>query len=70
MLDDAHNKLLLTLSEAQSLREKQLALECLMKIPVSLDHLEKLLINIYARNYFQDDRRWFFKGKCNGKSSQ
>ena len=46
MLDDAHNKLLLTLSEAQSLREKKLALECLMKIPVSLDHLEKLLINI------------------------
>jgi len=45
-LDDAHNKLLLTLSEAQSLREKKLALECLMKIPVSLDHLEKLLANI------------------------
>jgi len=45
-LDDEHNKLLLSLSEAQSLREKKLALECLMKIPISLDHLEKLLVNI------------------------
>ena len=45
-MDDEHNKLLLSLSEAQSLREKKLALECLMKIPISLDHLEKLLVNI------------------------
>nr|CAG4641569.1 EOG090X03KZ [Eurycercus lamellatus] len=46
VLNDAHNKLQLTLSERQSLREKKLVLECLMKIPASLDHLEKLLLHI------------------------
>lgn len=45
VIDEAHDKLQFALSERQSLREKKLVLECLMKIPSSLDHLEKLLIN-------------------------
>lgn len=43
ILHDAHSKLQVTLSERQSLREQKLLLECLMKIPMSLDNLEKLL---------------------------
>lgn len=43
MLDDAHSTLLINLSERQCLREQKLLLECLMKIPTSLDNLEKLL---------------------------
>lgn len=43
VLDDAHSTLLINLSERQCLREQKLLLECLMKIPTSLDNLEKLL---------------------------
>lgn len=43
MLDDAHGTLLISLSERQGLREQKLLLECLMKIPTSLDNLEELL---------------------------
>nr|CAG4643101.1 EOG090X03KZ [Ilyocryptus agilis] len=46
VLDDAHSKLQFTLSEGQNCREKKLVLECLMKIPSSFNHLEKLLSNI------------------------
>ncbi len=43
VLNDAHSKLQITLSERQSLREQKMLLECLMKIPSSLNNLEKLL---------------------------
>ena len=43
VLHDAHSKLQITLSERQSLREQKMLLECLMKIPASLNNLEKLL---------------------------
>nr|CAG4634692.1 EOG090X03KZ [Alona affinis] len=45
ILDDAHSRLQFTLSERQSLREKRIKLECLIKIPSSLEQLEKLLVN-------------------------
>lgn len=43
VLNDAHSKLQITLSERQGLREQKMLLECLMKIPASLNNLEKLL---------------------------
>nr|CAH0108522.1 unnamed protein product [Daphnia galeata] len=43
VLHDAHSTLLVTLSERQCLREQKMILESLMKIPTSLDNLEKLL---------------------------
>ena len=46
VLNEAHSKLQLTLSERQAIREKKTVLECLMKIPQCLSHLERLLDNL------------------------
>lgn len=43
VLNEEHSKLQLKLSERQAVREKKLVLECLMKIPHCLSHLEGLL---------------------------
>lgn len=43
ILRNACSKLQVTLSERQSLREHKLLLECLLKIPLSVENLEKLL---------------------------
>ncbi|XP_046441864.1 conserved oligomeric Golgi complex subunit 2-like [Daphnia pulex] len=43
VLHNAHSTLLISLSERHCLREQKLLLESLMKIPTSLDNLEKLL---------------------------
>jgi hypothetical protein len=40
----------LTLSERQAIREKKMVLECLMKIPQCLNHLEKLLETFTTEN--------------------